>query len=55
LKLKESFTDEIVCASLNTNDRYPRFLLICWNDIKQMVYAESACNDNNDEILELDE
>jgi hypothetical protein len=40
--------------SLDVNDKHPEYFLLCWDDIKQMVYAESTCYDTNDELLELE-
>jgi hypothetical protein len=40
---------------MDINDKHPKYFLVCWKDIKEMVY-----NDNNgipssfDELLELD-
>ena len=40
--------------NLDINEGHPEHFLICWNDIKNMVYAESACNVIDDGLLELE-
>jgi hypothetical protein len=47
-------TSNIAQFSLDVNDEHPEHYLICWDDIKQMVYAGSACNIINDELLEIE-
>jgi hypothetical protein len=47
-------TGNMAKISLDVNDEHPEHFLICWNDIKQMAYAESTCYDTNDELLELE-
>ena len=40
--------------NLNINDEHPEHFLICWNDIKNMVYAEQTHNSVDADLLELD-
>ena len=39
---------------LDVNDEHPEHFLICWDDIKQMVYAGSTCNVIDDDLLEFE-
>lgn len=54
LTLKENFTDKIVHTSIGINDKHPKFLLINWDDIKNMVYEDDIIQGNDGELLELD-
>lgn len=40
--------------NLDVNDEHPENFLICWNDIKNMAYAEQTHNSVDDELMELE-
>ena len=54
LTLKENFTDKVVHTSIGINDKQPKFLLINWDDVKNMVYEDDIIQGNDGELLELD-
>jgi hypothetical protein len=49
-----SSTGEQAEISLDINDEHPQVLLICWKDIKQMVFNEYVRDVVDDELLEFD-
>lgn len=40
LELKSMTSDELACVSMDINAQHPKYYLLSWEDIKQMVYAE---------------
>ena len=55
LKLKDTYTGEIAHITLNITDKHPQLYLICWNDIKQLVYKENIDKTSTtEELLELE-
>ena len=54
MKLKETITEKIVHLTLNINDKQPIYFLICWNDIKQLVYQDKNSFLNDIDLLELE-
>ncbi|MCX6254313.1 MAG: hypothetical protein NTV31_07540 [Bacteroidia bacterium] len=56
LKLKDTNTDKIVHTSLNINNKHPQLFLICWKDIKELMFEENMKQISpNDELLELED
>ena len=54
MTLKENFTDKITHTSININNKHPKFLLINWDDIKNMVFEDEIIQGNDAELLEFD-
>ena len=52
MTFKDNDTENIIEERLDINDTKPQLFLICWNDIKGMVYDDKANNFSNDELLE---
>ncbi|MCJ7449492.1 MAG: hypothetical protein MUO72_17590 [Bacteroidales bacterium] len=52
MTLTNTSTGNTAEISLDVNNEHPEHFLICWNDIKQMAYAESTIDYTNDELLE---
>lgn len=49
-----TFTGDKAEISLDINEKHPQVFIICWDDIKQMVYKENESKEKTDELLEFD-
>jgi hypothetical protein len=54
MSFTNTFTGDKAEINIDINDEHPEVFIICWDDIKEMVYNESANNVTDDELLEFD-
>jgi hypothetical protein len=49
-----AFIDDKAEINIDIKDKLPQVFIICWDDIKEMVYRENESNEKNEELLEFD-
>jgi hypothetical protein len=54
LELKSMSNGKISIAAFDINNKHPEFFLLCWEDVKQLVFEDNARRIINDELLELE-
>ena len=54
LVLSNPITGEPSEINLDVHDEHPAYIFICWNDIKNLVYAEMTSDYAGEDLLELD-
>jgi hypothetical protein len=54
MRLTNPATGNRAEISLDINNKHPQVVLVCWDDIRDMVYAERTNNFADDILLELD-
>ncbi len=54
MTLRNTETDNVVAERLEVNDTKPQLFLVCWDDIKRIVYNDKASDPCKADLLEFD-